>query len=58
MYSARVTGHDVTPFISIFSRRHLFFSASLAKVNVVKRKGNVNFLEDYKSENQKMKSSF
>ena len=29
------------------------FSSSLAKVNVVKQKGNVNFSEDCKSENQK-----
>ena len=36
---------------------HQFFDVdihfSLAKVKVVKQKGNVNFLEDYKSENQK-----
>ena len=57
MYSAGVTGHDVTPFISIFSRRHLFFSSSLAEVNVARQKGNLTFLEDYKSESQG-KSSF
>ena len=55
MYSVGVTGHDVTPFISIFWRRHLFFALHLQKVNVVKQKGNANFLEDYKSENQKKK---
>ena len=38
MYSAGVTGHNVTPFISIFSLRHLS-SSSLAKVNVAKQKG-------------------
>ena len=42
----------VTPFISIVWRRHLFFP--LAKVNVVKQIRNVNFSEDYKSENQKI----
>ena len=51
MYSAGVTGHDVTPFISFFWRRHLFF----AKVKLVKQIGNVNFSEDYKSENKKKK---
>ena len=55
MYSSGVTGYGVTPFISIFQRRHLFFALSLAKVNVAKQKGNANFLEDYKSENQKKK---
>ena len=55
MHGVGVTGHDVIPFISIFSRRHLFSALHFAKVKVVKQKGNVNSLEDCKSENQKKK---
>ena len=57
MYSARVTGHDVTPFYINLLALTFIFCSSLAKVKVAKQKGNVNFLEDYKSEEQK-KSSF
>ena len=53
MYSAGVTGHNVTPFYINFLTSTFIFCSSLAKVNVVKQKGNVNFLENYKSENKK-----
>ena len=56
MYSTG-TGHDVTPFISISWRRHFVFRSSLAKIKVVKEKGNVNFLEDYKNEIQRKVSN-
>ena len=58
MYSEGVTGHDVAPFASISRRRHLFFALHFAKVKVVKRKGNVNFSEDYKRESQRKKAVF
>ena len=40
-------------FYIIYSTSTFIFCSSLAKVKVVKQKGNVNFLEDCKSENQK-----
>ena len=54
MYSAGVTGHPF--YISLLTSTFISCS-SLAKVKVAKQKGNVNRLEDYKSENQR-KSSF
>ena len=41
------------PFYINFLTSTFIFRSSLAKVKVVKQKGNVNFSEDYKSENQK-----
>ena len=52
MYSAGVTGHDVTPFHINFSTSTLISCSPLA-LKVAKQKENVNFLEDYKCENQK-----
>ena len=46
------------PFYINFSTSTFIVGSSLAKVNVAKQKGNVNFSEDCKSENQKKKSSF
>ena len=53
MYSAGVTGRDVNPFTINFLTSTFIFCSSVAKAKVVKRKGNVYFLEDYKSENQR-----
>ena len=48
MYSA-----GCHPFYINFLTSTFIFCSSLAKVKIVKQKGNVNFLEDCKSENQK-----
>ena len=58
MYSAGVTDWArCHPFYINFFTSTFISCSSLAKVNVAKQRGNVNFLEDYKSEDQK-KSSF
>ena len=57
MYSAAVTGHDVTPFYINFLTLTFIFCSSLATVKIVKQKKYVNLLEDYKSEDQKKSSS-